>query len=244
MAVLKRLDVLFSAVSVTSSRAASTNGKVKRKRRKSAKKCWTHKTKKKSKWYVQPLTDEPDSLLYFPHSLVYHCNCGDMESVSQLIQKHFHKKAMVNISGPESISLGLARYTSFLSLTDVLFCDLLSCVYGTTVVGSQIQSRIYYSYTDVAEMYHHAGTVITDPLFKKLFVGKRSELLKRRLKLSTRSADVQARLTPLVESGAQLQVYCRSDVTITFDEYTHKILKMDSVHKIKSVGYNGEKIKL
>lgn len=233
-----------SAVSVTSSRATSTKEKVKRKRRKSAKKCWTHKTKKKNKWYVQPLTDEPDSLLYFPHSLVYHCNCGDMESVSQLIQKHFHKKAMVNISGSDDISLGLTRYISFLSVANVLFCDLLSCVYGTTVVGSQIHSRIYYSYTDVAEMYHHAGSVVTDPLFKKLFVGKRSDVLRRRLRLNTKSAELQARLTPLIESDVQLQIYCRSDITITFDEYTHKILKVNSVHKVKSVGHNGEKIKL
>lgn len=220
------------------------NLKQKRRSRKAAKKRWTAKPKKKSVWYVQPLTDEPGSLLYFPHFLAYLCNCGDMDGLTELVKKHFHKKAQVHITGADSLVVNTTEYLSFLSIADVLFCDLLGCVYHTRVVGNQILSRLYYSYTDVAAMYQHTDSIVADPSLKKLFTGSRCDVLRRRLKLSSKDHELQTKLAPLIGSTDDLQMYYRADIIINFDEYTHKVLKMDYVYKIKAVGHNGERYRL
>jgi len=204
----------------------------------------TTKTKDRSKWFVRQLSEKSGSLLYFPHSLAYLCNCGDMDGLAELIKKHFHKKALIHMTGTVSVVLSMSKYISLLSMMNVLLYDSLYCVRSTKVEDNQIISKIYYSYTDVATMYAQAKSTEMDPVFQQVFVGERSVILKRRLKLHKRSAELQAKLLPLVESDDNLRMNCKAKLIITYDERKHKVSKMYYMYKFNSVVHNGEKYRL
>ena len=201
------------------------------------------KTKDRTK-YWRRLSDQPNSLLYFPHWLAHLCNSGDMEGVAELIKRHFHKKALVHISGTVSMVLTTSMYISLLAAMEVLFCDTLNCVRSTEVVGTQVHSKMYFSYTDVHSAYLYAASIIKDPSFMAAFVGKRSDILKRRLKLPIRSAEVQAKLVPLIESDQNLLIHGKIKVTIAFDQRKLKITRLDFVYSTLSVFHNGERVQL
>lgn len=164
-----------------------------------------------------------------------------MDGAAELIKRHFHKKALVHISGTVSMVLSMSMYISLLTITDILYCDSLSCIRSTHVVEGQIKSKVYYSYTDVASMYENIGPSIKDPLFKNAFAGTRKETLKHQLKVASRPPELQAKLTHLIETEETIEIHGKVNVTITFDQRKLKIMKVENVHKILSVYHNGER---
>lgn len=105
--------------------------------------------------------------------------------------------------------------------------DRIMCVHSTKVVENQIHSAIYMKFTDVKFLYDRIVPTIRDPKLRQLWEGKdRAEALRCKVASDNRPAEEVEQLVALVESGQDLTVNVRLDLTITFDQYTKKVTEL------------------
>lgn len=171
-----------------------------------------------------PTFDKSDAMLYLPSTLAKHANSGDMDKFASVLKLHSDKNASVILCSGSNLTLPIAKVLELAELVDDFFPDSMNCMHSTKVVGNTIQAVMYYKYTDSPEVYKHADYVVSDPLFRSFFAGGRKQCLERNLQLETKSESVQQQIAELIDLQEELQIYGKSDLTMTFDPFTKKIL--------------------
>jgi len=196
---------------------------------------------KKPRLYANPDVDCAQSLVFFPNNLSRLLNEGDISALSHLFTKNCHKRAMVKMNSNHNSAVSVSRYIALMSYIDALYCDSMNCVHSTSVDGNKIIAKVYFTYTDMASMYAHAPVVVTDPMFRPAFVGKRVDIMTARLNLFAQPQSTQREIRTLLQRGEAIHVYGSQDITIIFDPFSQKILGAQFVNKMNSVGYQGKR---
>lgn len=195
-----------------------------------------------AKLYAFPSFDRSDALIYFASTYSRLKNSGDNVTLSKLLLDRCAKGCSVELSHNANDSVTAARYLQLSDLTDILHPDSVCCMHSTKVVGNQIKSVIYFKFTDIPEMHDYAHLIVTDPLFRSFFVGKRKDILKKRFMLTDSNLleGDKAKVNDLVEAGEEFQVYGHCEFNLTIDENTKKIVNMQYLVNMTSVAHNGE----
>ena len=194
-----------------------------------------------AKLFAFPSFDRSDALIYFASTYSRLKNSGDTLTMSKLLLNRCAKNCTVMLSHNANDSVSAARYLELSDITDILHPDSVCCMHSTKVIGNQIKSIIYFKFTDIPAMHEHANLIVSDPLFRSFFVGKRKDVLKKRFGMSCgmQQGD-RARVYELVESEEEFQVYGHCEFNLTIDEHTKKIVSMQYLTSLDSVGHDGK----
>lgn len=196
---------------------------------------------KKLRLYANPDIDTGKSSIFFPNNLSRLLNDGNTSAMANLFRKNCHRQAMIQMNSSYNSAVSVARYIALMSFVDSLYCDSMNCVQSTSVDGNKITAKTFFTYTDVSSMYARAPVVVTDPMFRPAFVGKRVHIMGARLNLYSQPLSVQREVKALLQSDEDIQVYGTQDVTLTFDRFSQKILGAQFINKMTSVGYQGKR---
>jgi len=197
-----------------------------------------------AKLFAFPSFDRSDALIYFASTYSRLKNSGDTITLSKLLLNRCAKNCTVMLSHNSHDAVSAARYLELSDITDVLHPDSVCCMHSTKVIGNQIKSVIYFKFTDIPEMHEHANFIVSDPLFRSFFVGKRKDILMKRFGFCTApkldDAGDRAKVYDLVESEQEFQVYGHCEFNLTIDEHTKKIVGMQYLTSLDSVGHDGK----
>jgi len=183
-----------------------------------------------------PLFDKCDSLVYFPHSYVRLLNSGDVLSTSRLIESHADKACKVEFKfGGKSYveAQPLQVFNEILQISEDLEPDRIMCVHSTKVVNNQIRSVVYMKLTDSQTLYTLVCNKLNDPGWKQYSV--RTERFK--LYANTPCIDNSVRDEVLLHAQADDDVllYLRMDLVLTVDDWTKKVVCIETDYHITSI---------
>lgn len=177
-----------------------------------------------AKLYAFPSFDKSDALVYFPCTLARYLNSSDFPSLSKLVSSHLDKSCDINIyTKVPGAPLNSAGFLALFETMDQVHPDSISCCHSTRVVENEIQSRMYFKYTDCKSLISAVTRTIKDPRFNWLAATSREDRLKNHFNVQNRPQHEQRELTALVESGEDLVVYGEVDLRLTFDDITKKV---------------------
>lgn len=186
-----------------------------------------------------PEFDKSDAMLYLPSTMAKAANSGDMEKFTQLLNNHSDKNAKVVLCNETDLSMPVAKFLELVELADDLYPDSMNCMHSTKVVGNKIVAVMYYKYTDSPEIYDHVDQMVTDPLFRSIFVGERKHIVQRALQLHTKSEHLQKEINDMLDMNEEIQMYGKSDLIMTFDTVSKKIITYEYYNTATSVSHNG-----
>lgn len=189
------------------------------------------------KLYAFPEFDKSDALLYLPSTYARLCNSGDMDELTRLMKAYCQRDCTV-ILGP-SLSIDIGFYLDLLRQADVIQADSMMCMHSTKVVGNQIQAVLYHKHTDTPEMHKYMSAVVTRPEFKYYFVGQRTEILRRNLRLWSLTKQKRDEVLAVLALEEEVQIYGKLNLIINFDPRTKKFVDLHHKFCYTSVTHNG-----
>jgi hypothetical protein len=178
-----------------------------------------------NKLYAFPSFDKSNSLIYFASTYARLLNSGEVDELARVIRSYCLRDCPVKLH--ETLVVSLLQYVELLSVANIFHPDSVCCMHSTKVEGNKIKSVLYFKYSDVPEMYVYADTVVTDPQYKWVYVGPRREIIRRNLELDRRKPEVQAKIYALLNQQEVVQVYGKVLLSLTFDQYTKKIVHVE-----------------
>lgn len=193
--------------------------------------------------YAFPHFDKCDSLLYFPCTLTRHLNTGDFTAVSKLFRSHIDKDCKVFM---DYAAIGDINVKGLLRVNEVMMDmqpDRIMCVHSTKVVENQIMATIYLKCTDNKTITESVARNVKDPVCAGLFTMNRAERMKLKISSVDRTEEERQRMVELADSGEDVLMYVRLNLTLTFNDVTKKITSMvsngqvTSMHAVKDFYY-------
>eukprot|EP00598_Pedospumella_elongata_P006564 CAMPEP_0184973404 /NCGR_PEP_ID=MMETSP1098-20130426/5201_1 /TAXON_ID=89044 /ORGANISM="Spumella elongata, Strain CCAP 955/1" /LENGTH=304 /DNA_ID=CAMNT_0027495857 /DNA_START=95 /DNA_END=1009 /DNA_ORIENTATION=- len=186
-----------------------------------------------------PVFDKSDAMLYLPSTMAKLANSGDIEKFTTLLRTHSDKNAKVILCNKTNLEMPVSKFLELVELVDDLYPDSMNCMHSTKVINNKIVAVMYYKYTDAPEIYEHTESMVTDPLFRTFFVGSRKEIVQRALQLHEKSETLQKDINMLIDMQEELQMYGKSDLVMTFDAVSKKIMTYEYYSTATSVSHNG-----
>lgn len=186
-----------------------------------------------------PVFDKSDAMLYLPSTMAKLANSGDIEKFTTLLRTHSDKNAKVILCNKTNLEIPVSKFLELVELVDDLYPDSMNCMHSTKVINNKIVAVMYYKYTDTPEIYEHTNSMVTDPLFRTFFVGSRKDIVQRALQLHSKSDTLQKDINTLIDMQEELQMYGKSDLVMTFDAYSKKIMTYEYYSTATSVSHNG-----
>jgi len=186
-----------------------------------------------------PVFDKSDAMLYLPSTMAKLANSGDIEKFTTLLRTHSDKNAKVILCNKTNLEMPVSKFLELVELVDDLYPDSMNCMHSTKVINNKIVAVMYYKYTDTPEIYEHTESMVTDPLFRTFFVGSRKEIVQRALQLHSKSETLQKDINMLIDMQEELQMYGKSDLVMTFDPVSKKIMTYEYYSTATSVSHNG-----
>lgn len=194
------------------------------------------------KLYAFPSFDKSKSMIYFASTYARLLNSGELDELGRVIKAYCAKDCPVKLH--ETLIVSTVQYVDLLSIANIFHPDSMCCMHSTKVIENTIKSVLYFKYTDVPEMYTYADTVVTDPAYKWVYVGKRKNILRRNLQLDKQSEETQRRIYDLLDKNESVQVYGKIVLTLTCDHFTKKIVHVDYDSIYTSIAHQKEHIML
>jgi len=175
--------------------------------------------------YAFPSYDKCDSLLFFPTTLSKHLNSGDIPSVSKMFAAHFDKSCFIHMfMGKVQLdSLSADALVRSYECSNILHPDKISCIHSTQVDGNQIRATGFMKFTKCRALYNAVSKEIRETPFSPSDKGTWEDVLKYKIEKEDPPPGEKAKQFALVESGCDLLVFCRFEMTIAIDPMTNKI---------------------
>lgn len=175
--------------------------------------------------YAFPSYDKCDSLLFFPTTLSKHLNSGDIPAVSKMFAAHFDKSCFIHmfVGKVHLDNLTADALVRAYECSNVLHPDKISCIHSTQVDGNQIRATGFMKFTKCRALYNAVSKEIKETPFTPSDRGTWEDVLKYKIEKEDPPPDEKAKLFALVDTGCDLLVFCRFEITITIDPVTHKI---------------------
>jgi len=180
--------------------------------------------------YAFPNFNKCDALLYFPSTMARHLNSGDHMSLSDLFNSHFHKSCQVQIVSDKTTHLSSDTLLGLFQIMTEIHPDSMLLMHTTKVVESEIRSTLYFKGTDTDVIFQSLKRSMTEPTFVGLFAQTRAEHLKGKFNLREKPETERHSIINLIESGADVVVYGKIEMKLSFDENTKRVMnvRMDS----------------
>jgi hypothetical protein len=203
-----------------------------KKRKKSTRGTWQAP---RPRLVVFPDFEKCDSLIYFPHTMARLVNSTDKLSLARLLNSYFAKSCEVQFSSEFiSCTVPYKRLPDFIELAWETSPDYLMCVHDTKVVDNVICASTYFKYTECKFITDSVRSMTKDPLSLELLESP-MEKLKRGLRFETKTEDEQKDISAILDSGRDVVVYGRVDMTVTFDPCSKKVVALGFAMHLTSV---------
>ena len=174
--------------------------------------------------YAFPSFDKCDSLLYFPSTFTRHLNSSDFKSLSKLFCSYLDINCNIDLLR-YPIKPTVKNFTAFLEITNSLFPDQTMCVHNTKVVGNQIHSTIYSKHTECRAIYNALQRNNThDEIQESMIKLTDPQQIKARLLDEPISDQFRQDVFTLIDTGDDLVIYLKFELTLTLDEMSKKIV--------------------
>ena len=180
------------------------------------------------KLFTFPSFDKCDSLLFFPTTMTKCLNSGDYPALSKLMSQHLHKSCVIDACLHQD-QLNSLQFLALFVLMGDIHPDSIMCVHSTTVIENEIHASIFGKFTDNKVIHDSVARTVKDrdPIFADMFIGGRSEHLKKKMLSSTElnSEDKLALLT-VSESNQDVEIFMRAEFILTIDHATNKVTRI------------------
>ncbi len=187
----------------------------------------------KTKLYPFPSFDKCDSLLFFPSTFTSCLNSGDFVSLNKLMNSRIEKNCQVNLC---DLVMDVTMLEKVFGCLNELRPDTIMCVHTTKVVGNQIRALIYFKYTDNKTLFERMQRTYPDKEVIAICAAPSSGPVKLQEFIDSKPVHERAALTNLVFGSNEVLIYGRTFMTLTFDDFTKTITKMDLACEFTSFG--------
>jgi hypothetical protein len=194
------------------------------------------------KLYAFPSLDRCNSLLFFPATLTKLMNSGDYFELEKMLNSRLAKRYDIVHQFPgRSARLSAAAFLNHMRLKDSVHPDSISCVHSTKVIENQIVATVYFKFTDNQFIYNavvQSSDTATGKREAECFlpgISKRSERFFHIMDPSFASDSERDRAATVLDSEEDLIVYGMATLTLTIDDFSKKILKINFDGDISSV---------
>jgi hypothetical protein len=179
------------------------------------------------KLYVFPSFDRCDSLLFFPSTMARCLNTGDMRSLAQLMHAHLDKTCAIRMSPKHNFPVNGLAFLRLFEIMNDAHPDSIMCVHTTKVVENEIRATMYFKLTDCQTIYKSVAGTVRDPIFVPMFKQQRSARFIDNMDLTFKSDEEQSQLCAVVDSGVDLLVYGRVELSLRYDGTSKKVKEID-----------------
>jgi len=181
-----------------------------------------------------PHYDKCDSLIYFPHAISRHMNSGDMKALSKLVLGHLDRDCDINVYFGSTDRLSARNLIRYVDIANEVEPDRIMCVHSTKVVENKITATIYQKQTDSQRIFNFMSHTLKDPALDFGSIIQRFERFALYDKDQSLTPCAVQELMFHASLEEDLLVYLRTDLVITFDDVTKKIIAMDWVGRLTS----------
>ena len=171
--------------------------------------------------YSFPSFDKCDSLLFFPSRFAAYLNSGDLQSFRRLIGSRIDSNCPVWMLG---LKFNVIKFVRLFEIMSDYHPDSLMCVHTTKVNENRIQSELYFKYTDSLSIRASMEKLISDPIVHAIFSGPRHHSFNREQLKNSKPDHEKEKIDALLQSPDDLTVYGKTLFTLTFDDYSKKII--------------------
>jgi len=183
--------------------------------------------------YVFPTFDRCDSLMFFPNSMTRHLNSGDFPSLLKLFTTHLDKNCEICFCS--GIRPNIKQLVKVFEFMDQMHPDMIMCVHHTKVVENEIHAMAYSKFTDSKSLRKALQPSITDPALQAMFGDQREDCFRDQLQLQDKPAQEREELASMIERGADMLVYMKIAIRLTFDECSKKGMKLEMDAEVTSL---------
>lgn len=186
-----------------------------------------------------PTFDRCDSLVYFPSTFARLTNSDDMAGVRKLLATHMHKDCAygLNINIGNLIVVNQKSFLQLMEISNVLEPDRIACVRCTKVVENQIHATMYIKLTDSQQLYDLSPqtTRSMEPDVAALCFPERSARLKYYIHDGLSTEPIKQEIIARAECTEDLSLYIQSDIVMTIDDMTKKVIRFEMTYLITSI---------
>lgn len=175
---------------------------------------------KSSTLHPFPRFDPCDTLLFFPNTFAVCLNSGDFDSLLHLVNTRATSTCSYYIVNMRFTQIG---FLGALSILNELYPDGVLCVHSTRFVGNCLEAVMYYKCTDNKVITASMTPLLPDTRLFKCCSGPRADPKLMKSYISMIPAEDQERMERTISEAADVIVYGKALLQLTFDDLTKKI---------------------
>lgn len=185
--------------------------------------------------YAFPRFNKCDALMYFPSTMASFINSGDMTSLSELFGSYLHSTCPIKMTDTVTNTYPPSQFLDFIDTMSNICPDIIMCMHFTKVVESEIQSKLYFKFTDNVVLYAALNKAVANTPFAHFFPPARQERVRLLLLTNGKTEEEQNQYIELLDSDEDVQVYGSLQMTIQINDVTKRVNELSFVAQITSV---------
>lgn len=166
--------------------------------------------------------DKCESLLQFPRIFIACFNTGDKGSMEKLLRSRTDRKCEVNLLGK---TMDLNTYLKAIELVTELYPDAVTLTNRSVSVGNQISTVLCFKYT--ASRTIENSLKKREPALIKLCPSLHTDPTQLNEFIASRPVEDRPAILTEVYMAEELVVYGKSLLSVTFEDNSRKIVRID-----------------